>query len=295
MTSSQAAGRHPGHRPRWRAVVAPRATWARSDGRSTASTRSTRAGRSGSCAPSCCSSPSGSSSWRRSSSSGSWSAARSPRPSVTRSASATRVSQLWDMRQVAGHPRHRHRHGRRPLLRDPEREAAEVPAGSRSARPSRSAIWVLASARFRVLREQLRLATTRSTARSAASSSSCCGCGSPTSRCSSAPRSTPSWSGPASCRPASGPSTRSSCRRATPAASDKAEEKLEERVAEGRPRLAASRPGRGRGRVADMAGTGHGRADGPGAASSSAVSPRHPSWSRSPRTAGRPRQLSRRH
>ena len=64
-------------------------------------------------------------------------------------------------------------------------------------------VWVRRVGRLRLLRRATSARTTRPTAPSPASSSSCCGCGSPTSRCCSGPRSTPSWSGRASCRPAS--------------------------------------------------------------------------------------------
>ena len=93
------------------------------------------------------------------------------------------VSQLWDMLKWPVILGDRRRHGRRPLLRDPEREAPEVPVVSVGAAV---AIGDLGAglAGLRVLRLATSVGTTRSTGRSAASSSSCCGCGSPTSRCS---------------------------------------------------------------------------------------------------------------
>ena len=78
-------------------------------------------------------------------------------------------------------------------------------------------VWVIASAafgfyvaNFSQLQQDLRLAGRRHRR-------SCCGCGSPTWRCSSVPSSTPSSSAAASSRPASRPRRSCSCRRATPA------------------------------------------------------------------------------
>ena len=75
-------------------------------------------------------------------------------------------------------------------------------------------VWILASAAFAFYVATF-AATTRPTARWPASSSAWCGCGSPTSRCCSARRSTPSSSVAGSSRQGSRPRTSSSCRRAT--------------------------------------------------------------------------------
>ncbi len=49
----------------------------------------------------------------------------------------------WDIAEVAGHARHRHRHGRRPLLRDAQHQAAEVQVGlgRRRRRDPRAGCW----------------------------------------------------------------------------------------------------------------------------------------------------------
>ena len=64
-------------------------------------------------------------------------------------------------------------------------------------------VWIVAVGRLRLLRRQLLQLRQDLRRPSPASSSSCCGCGSPTWPCSSAPSSTPSSSAAASCRPGS--------------------------------------------------------------------------------------------
>ena len=102
------------------------------------------------------------------------------------------------VRQVARAARHGDAHRRDALLRDPQREAAEVPLdlGRRRVRDRHlgaSPRWASRST------SRASAATTRPTARWPASSSPCCGCGSPTSPSCSAPRSTRSSSAVASC------------------------------------------------------------------------------------------------
>ena len=110
---------------------------------------------------------------------------------------------VWEHRQVAGAGADRGADRRDALLRHAQREAAEVPLDlrRRARRDRRVGARLGRASRFYVA--NFSSATTRPTARWPASSSPCCSCGSPTSRCSSAPRSTPSSSAAASCRPGS--------------------------------------------------------------------------------------------
>ena len=94
-------------------------------------------------------------------------------------------------------------------------------------------IWVLASVAFAFYVANF-AATTRPTARWPASSSRCCGCGSPTSRCCSAPRSTPSSSAAASSRRGSPPRRSSSCPARDTRNIEKAREKEQKDIAMGR-------------------------------------------------------------